>query len=136
MKINEKQMIVSAALIRKGSKFLVSRRFDDTLIEPGKWEFPGGKVEFGEKLEVCLSRELKEEINIKVKIGKIIGAVSHTYNVKGNKYHVVLILFDCTYSSGKIKPIGCAETRWVSKKEIGRLDFATADIPLIRKITK
>ncbi len=60
---------VTAAVIRNDGKILITQRsmFDKLAL---KWEFPGGKIEAGETAEECLVREIKEELNIDIKIDK------------------------------------------------------------------
>ena len=53
-------IIVTAAVIERDGRFLVTRRLKGTHLE-GTWEFPGGKCDAGETLTDCLARELREE---------------------------------------------------------------------------
>ena len=58
---------VVAAIIRRDSQMLITRRFKDVHL-PGLWEFPGGKVEPNESLQAALEREILEELGVKVRI--------------------------------------------------------------------
>ena len=72
---------VVAAIIKKNNQYLIAKRnrYKHFAL---KWEFPGGKVEFNETFEEALSREIKEELNIKIKIHKKIGT-ENLYTVIG-----------------------------------------------------
>ena len=62
---------VVAAVVRRGSRFLVGRRPAHKR-HGGLWEFPGGKVEPGENEQTCLKRELSEELDIEIEVGDFI----------------------------------------------------------------
>ena len=62
--------IVAAAIVRNGNKVLLARRGPGSKLS-GKWEFPGGKVEATESLEDCLTRELDEELGVRVCVGVV-----------------------------------------------------------------
>lgn len=62
-----KQVQVVAAIICKDDKiFVIQRGYGDY---QGMWEFPGGKVELGESSEAALVREIKEELNVSIRVG-------------------------------------------------------------------
>ncbi|NNF07372.1 MAG: NUDIX domain-containing protein, partial [Candidatus Eisenbacteria bacterium] len=61
---------VVAALLVEGDRVLVSKRLVDDHF-PGLWEFPGGKVEAGESLAEALIRELKEELDLDIEVGRL-----------------------------------------------------------------
>lgn len=56
--------------------------------------FPGGHVEFGEKSEDALIRELKEELNLSIKDMKYIGTSENIYNQDGEKHHEINLVFE------------------------------------------
>jgi 8-oxo-dGTP diphosphatase len=67
-------LIVSAGLIfRDDGALLIARRPPGGFM-PGWWEFPGGKIEEGETPEACLAREIREELGVEVKVGRILHA--------------------------------------------------------------
>src|SRR5436190_2367436 len=63
--MTQEPVVVVAGIIRDGDKLLVCRRKAGGPF-PLKWEFPGGKVEPGESLADALSRELQEELGIRI----------------------------------------------------------------------
>ncbi len=64
--------IVTAAIIFHNNTVLLTRRNNGQKLE-GYWEFPGGKIEQGETPQICLERELYEELGVEATAGKIIG---------------------------------------------------------------
>jgi 8-oxo-dGTP diphosphatase len=127
-------IICSAAIIRKGQKILIAQRKADSKLEPLKWEFPGGKIEFAEDPRVCLVREIKEEMGTEIEVGNIFEVVSHNYRKDGETYHVLLLCYLCNYLRGEPRPIDCHDVRWVGCQDIAHYDFAAADIPVVKKL--
>ena len=76
--MNNKKMIeVVAAVIVKDNMILATQRGYGEF--KGKWEFPGGKVEFNENLENALIREIKEETNADINVIEYINTVEYEY---------------------------------------------------------
>ncbi len=117
---------VSAALILRGDRILITQRGAGSHLG-GLWEFPGGKREPGETFEQCLARELREELGVEVKIGRLFEEITHDYVEKT----VHLKFFLCELSEGEPRPIGCAAVKWVSKLELADYDFPAADARLL-----
>lgn len=127
-------IICSAAIIRKGDRILIAQRNKDSRLEPLKWEFPGGKIEYAEDPKRCLVREIKEEMDVEIEVEDIFEVVSHNYRKGGKTYHVLLLCYLCAYRGGRPRPLDCNDVRWVGKEDIARYDFAAADIPIVSKI--
>lgn len=123
---------VTAGIIWKGDKFLITQRFSDDATIPGLWEFPGGKLEDAETLEECLNREIKEELEIEVKVVKQILVNEHEYPNKS----VRLYFYDTEYISGNIKLNDHADYKWIAADEIDNYEFPPADIPVLNEIKK
>ncbi|MGI6065220.1 MAG: (deoxy)nucleoside triphosphate pyrophosphohydrolase [Bacillota bacterium] len=121
-------MVVTAALIEKDKRVLITQRKADTS-QPLKWEFPGGKLEFGETPEHCLFREIQEELNVLIAIKGVFDVVSHIYG----DTQVILICYRCSYISGKLMPLECCAFEWATPENILQYDLAAADIPVARK---
>lgn len=87
-----------------------------------RWECPGGKVEFGETLEQALKRELQEELNIDVSVGKLLGAVSNQWDHIDDRtrHHNVIIGFACEVKRDNFTNTSTA--RYMSKKMVDALD--------------
>jgi len=114
---------VTAGLIRRGDAVLVCQR-RPTDRHPGKWEFPGGKVEPGETLAECLRRELSEELGVDATVGGVVWEVRHQY--AGHR-PLVLTIFDVTAYEGDVTNQCFAEVRWVNVTTLRDLDFLDAD---------
>ena len=95
-----------------------------------KWEFPGGKIEEGETLQQTLTRELQEELEIDVKIGEFFYQVEHDYP----DFHLSMAVFECKLISKEMKMNVHKGLKWLSPKDIMKLDWAEADIPIAKKI--
>lgn len=121
---------VSAALIFRNGKLLITRRLPDTHLG-GLWEFPGGKREPDETFEQCLARELREELGVEVKVGSLFEEITHAYPDKT----VHLKFFLCELSEGEPQALGCAAVKWIRKSELANYDFPAADARLLQKIT-
>ncbi|MHA2611448.1 MAG: A/G-specific adenine glycosylase [bacterium JZ-2024 1] len=113
---------VVAAVIQKNGRILITRRKDEGLLG-GLWEFPGGKVEKGESDEEALKRELKEELNLNVHVGKFLMKISHRYT----HMKVLLKVYEAEILSGDLKKIGVSDYRWVRPEEMQRYAFPAAD---------
>lgn len=98
---------------------------------PLKWEFPGGKVEAGEELDACLVREIQEELNVKVQVGRALRPNHHSY---GEGKEITLHPFLCTISSGNIFPKEHKELRWMPMEKLKELDWVAADLPIVEEV--
>src|ERR1700679_342418 len=109
---------VAIAVVKKGGKILICQRKEgDTL--GGFWEFPGGKCETGESLEMCLERELMEEVAITVKIVQELTPIRHHYA----HAQVTLHPFVCEHVEGEPMPIESQRVEWVKVEEFGKFKF-------------
>jgi len=119
---------VVAGLIKKGDKFLLVRRPLNKK-RGGLWEFPGGKVEEGETLEEAIKRELKEELDIEVRVKGVLSEVKYSYP----EGEIELYLLEVE-SNKEPELKEAIEKRWVSVEEAEELELCPADRELIRKI--
>jgi len=123
-------ILVTAAVIERDGRFLVTRRPDGSHLA-GCWEFPGGKCEPGETPEAALSREIREELDAGVEVGAEIFRTSHAYPDRT----VELRFFECRLLSDPRAQQG-QQVRWVSGGELGALEFPPADRELIERLTR
>lgn len=118
---------VTCAIIEKDGFVLVTQRSEQMAL-PLKWEFPGGKVEKEESTEDCLKREIKEELNIEIKIIEQLDSNTHKYP---NGKEVRLFPFICEYISGELLLAEHSDHKWLRIHELIALDWAEADIPIV-----
>lgn len=95
----------------------------------GKWEFPGGKIEPGEGPEGALIRELEEELGIRVETGTALTPVVWDYGRGPIRLHP----FVCRIRDGELHPHEHSEIRWCSGEELEALDWAEADLPVLKE---
>jgi A/G-specific adenine glycosylase len=112
-------------IIRKGRRYLVQQRPRQGLLA-GLWEFPGGKKEGGETLKEALRRELVEELDIKVKVGRRLIKVHHAYT----RFQVTLSAFECELASSSQPKKG--RFRWVSLRGMKSLPFPSGSAKIVR----
>jgi 8-oxo-dGTP diphosphatase len=124
-RVDMKTVIVSAALTIEQGKLLVTQRKKDSS-HGLLWEFPGGKVEEGEDPRGALRRELKEELDVEVEVGRLFDAVFYSYP----EFPILLLAYCCRVEKGSLKPIGCHRLRWVTLKELEALPMPPADDPI------
>lgn len=120
--------IAAAVIWRKGKVLIARRRVDQML--GGLWEFPGGKQEAGESLEQTVRREIKEELDIRIRVGEAYPPIRHAYTHLKIRLHA----FDCRIQSGRPKALAADELRWVHPDEFDILPFPKADIRLFDMI--
>jgi 8-oxo-dGTP diphosphatase len=124
-------IVVTAAIVQDEGKILLAQRRKDSH-QGLKWEFPGGKLEFGESPEECLVREIREELDINIRVKGIFQVVSHIYGER----QVILLCYLCHLDQGQIKPKECHDFRWVEKQDLIKYDLAPADIPVARQLAR
>ena len=98
----------------------------------GQWEFPGGKVEVGETPKQALVREIKEELEIDIKVGDLIDTIKYDYPT----FHLSMDCFWCEIIQGELKLVEAEAARWLTKEELYDVRWLPADISLIAKIEK
>lgn len=125
-----RRMLVTAAVIEQGGAFLLARRLEGTHLE-GYWEFPGGKCHDNERLDVCLARELREELDVDCNVGAEILATVHEYPDR----IIELRFFRCTLHGEPRAALG-QELRWVPRADLADFPLPPADEELVRRLTR
>ena len=120
---------IAAAIIKRRGKILITQRPQAGMLG-GLWEFPGGKQEKDESLEVCLAREIHEELDVDIAVGKLFLSVKHSYS----HFRITLHAFSCTLPRGRIQKLGVAAFRWITPQELSKFAFPKADRVIIEKI--
>lgn len=118
---------VACAIIEHDGRVLAAQR-SATMRLPLKWEFPGGKLHPGESAADCLVREVEEELGVTVQVLRALPAHEHRYAGFAVRLHP----FVCRYDGGKLLLHEHQAVRWLAPEELPALDWAEADIPIIR----
>lgn len=98
----------------------------------GWWEFPGGKIEEGETKEEALKREIKEELDIEIRVGELIDTIEYDYP----NFHLSMDCFWVEVVSGDFVLKEHLSAKWLTKEEIKQVKWLPADITLVEKIEK
>jgi len=115
-----------AVITNQQGEILIDRRKQSGEMG-GLWEFPGGKIESGETIEECIQREVKEELDIQIKVGDRLTTITHAYET----FKVTLYVHDCEYVSGTPQTIECEEIHWVKPNLISQYQFPQANIKIV-----
>jgi len=110
---------VGAVIVDDEGRLFLARRGPQAKNERGLWEFPGGSVEFGEKLAQALQREIREEYGVEIAVGELLDVVDHILPEEGQ--HWVSPSFICTILSGQPtirEPAKCTEIGWFCPDEM------------------
>jgi 8-oxo-dGTP diphosphatase len=118
---------VVAALIVRDGKILVCQRTKHQTM-PLKWEFPGGKVEEGEKARAALQRELDEELGIHATIEEEAARIRHEYRSGSS---VELRFFVVREYRGQLENRIFRDMQWAKPVELPSFDFLEADLKLV-----
>lgn len=122
---------VACAILRQNGKILVAQR-SETMSLPLKWEFPGGKIEAGESKEDCVVREIKEELDLEIKVISELPIVSFPIDSP----RIILTPFHCEIIRGEPKALEHHAIAWVNLEEIHDLDWTEADLAIIELLKK
>lgn len=90
--------VAGKALIRNEGRILVLERASESSFDPGCWELPGGKIDYGEELVEALNREVKEEVGLFIKVG----IPFKTWHFYKKPFWVTGITFLCDYQNGNV----------------------------------
>lgn len=127
--------IVVVGLLHREGKIFVARRSDTKQAFPGQFELPGGHVDPGETLVTALAREIKEELQVEVKVGEII----HAFTYHSENMDKVEICYLCTIPEG-IEPIfdpdDHSEARWIGSNEIHLFEKEDDETEALKKAFK
>jgi 8-oxo-dGTP diphosphatase len=128
---------VGAALFDAEGKIFLTLRGPDAKNERGRWEIPGGSVEFGETLEAALAREMMEEYGVEIAVHGLLGIFDHILPDEGQ--HWVSPTYMCAITAGIPmirEPAKCAAIGWFTLDEAALLPLSTItanDIRLLRE---
>jgi 8-oxo-dGTP diphosphatase len=121
-------IVVACALVDADGRVLLAQRPEGKALA-GLWEFPGGKLEAGERPEPALIRELAEELGITVKEECLapLTFASHAYP----EFHLMMPLYVCRRWTGMVQSMEGQALKWVKPRAMRELPMPPADLPLI-----
>ncbi len=119
---------VGAVIVDGDGKVFLARRGREVRNESGKWEFPGGGIEFGETMEHALIREVREEYGFQIEVMELLDVVDHI--IPAERQHWISPTFLCRPKSGTPsirEPHKCTEIGWFTLDAIpeGQLTIAS-----------
>ena len=120
--------VVAAALADGEGRLLLQQRRPGRAMA-GLWEFPGGKVEEGERPETALVRELREELGIGIAPGDL--APTCFASAPNGSRHMILLLYLCRRWQGEPRPLDASALRWETPAGMRSLAMPPADAPLV-----
>lgn len=120
--------VVACALVDADGRVLIAQRPEGKALA-GLWEFPGGKLEDGERPEDALIRELNEELGIEVKAACLapLTFASHAYD----DFHLLMPLYICRRWEGIVSAREGQALAWVAPRRLRDYPMPPADLPLI-----
>jgi A/G-specific adenine glycosylase len=122
---------IAVGVVTKRGRVLITRRAPRGLLG-GLWEFPGGRLQPGERPEAACAREIREEVNLQVIVEEPLAQVRHAYS----HLRVHLHVFSCRFAGGRVRRNGPVDHRWIRVADIDRFAFPKANhkfIPLLKQ---
>ena len=127
MKLMKTIEVTAAIIIQDGKVFATQRGYGDW---KGWWEFPGGKMEPGETPQEAPTREIHEELDAEIEIGKLLDTVEWDYPA----FHLTMHCFLCTLISESMHLNEHEDAAWLSAETLYSVKWLPADEGLIPKI--
>jgi 8-oxo-dGTP diphosphatase len=121
-------LVVAVALIDADDRVLIAQRPEGKALA-GLWEFPGGKIDQGERPEAALIRELKEELGITVKEACLAPLTFASYAYP--EFHLLMPLYVCRRWEGFVQSREGQALKWVRPRDLRQYPMPPADEPLI-----
>mgnify|MGYP000359700151 CR=1 FL=1 len=124
-----REIHVAVAVVIRNGRVLIARR-PDHAHQGGLLEFPGGKVESGEPLELALKRELQEEVGITPLSCQHFETLEHDYGDKQVRLH----FYKVDDFSGTASGVEGQEVAWVSLAKLANFQFPQANKPIVERL--
>ena len=121
-------LVVACALVDTDRRVLIAQRPEGKPLA-GLWEFPGGKIDRGERPEQTLIRELRDEIGITVQEACLAPLTFASYQY--DDFHLLMPLYICRRWEGEVVAREGQKLAWVRANKLRGYPMPPADIPLI-----
>lgn len=119
--------VVAAIIIKDDYIFSTQRGYGEF---KGGWEFPGGKVELGETPQEALVREIKEELDVEIRVGKLVDTLEYDYP----QFHLSMDCFLCEIISGELVLNEHLAAKWLTRDTLDSVEWLPADLVLVEKL--
>ncbi len=124
--------VVAAVILHQNKILAVQRGPAKYAYISEKWEFPGGKMEAGESEEQTIIREIREELDMQIKVQSKLLTVEHPYP----DFHLTMHTYLCETEQSVPKLTEHLAFRWLSMNEMGEMDWAGADVPVVDNLKR
>jgi mutator protein MutT len=121
------EVAVALGLLRAEARYFLQRRDPGSPVLPGRWEFPGGKLEAGEAPGAALIRELEEELGVAVHGVEALEVLVHAYPERTVRLHPFLV-------QAEPAPRTSLAWGWFTPREMRRLPLPEANLPLVARL--
>lgn len=123
---------VVGAFIKDGhNRVLLCKRMENDRFG-SMWEFPGGKIEMHEEKRTALKREIKEELGVDIKVGRLI----NRFDDEIPEMKIYVYLFNCSIVNGKPECKDCQDLRWITLDQAKELNLAPADKKIVQYLKR
>ena len=121
--------VVAAVIIRDNQVFATQRGYGEW---KDWWEFPGGKIEPGECPQEALKREIKEELDAEICVGKLLQTIEWDYPT----FHLTMHCLICSLESESLHLNEHEASKWLTKDKIKSVQWLPADDIILEKISQ
>lgn len=130
-KVRKKIDVVAAVITHRNNYLCVQRGTNKYDYLAYKYEFPGGKVELGELPELAIKREIEEELCAQIEVGGRLIVVNHSYP----DFDIRMTTYLCRFMQDpEFRLTEHIDSKWLSYNELEHLDWAEADLPIVKKL--
>jgi 8-oxo-dGTP diphosphatase len=119
--------VVAAIIIKDQKIFATQRGYGEF---KNGWEFPGGKIESGESPEHALEREIREELDAKIRVGELFDTIEYDYP----NFHLSMKCFLCSLISDQLTLREHEAAKWLTKENLSSVEWLPADLTIIDKL--
>ena len=121
--------VVAAVIFHGGRMFATQRGYGAW---KGYWEFPGGKIEPGETPQEALAREIREELDVGIRVGEHLCDAEYDYP----EFHLSMQCFRCGIIAGEPKLLEHEAARWLGREELDSVNWLPADRNILPEIER